>query len=68
MKAKPEDPPHIKRVFDIRRKLIEVRAEMDYPRSEALETAAGSLTCTICYLADYIEALRRWHGEQNATS
>ncbi len=67
MVPKADDPPHIKRVFDIRRKLIEVRAEMDYPRSEALETAAGSLTCTICYLADHIETLRRWHAEQKPT-
>ena len=63
MKPKADDPPHIKRVLDIRTKLIELRAEMDYPRSEALDTASGAMTCVICYLAYHIETLRRWNAE-----
>ena len=64
MRRKDSDPPHIVRVLDLRERLIEMRAEMMHPKSEALDTAAGAATCIICYLADHIETLRRWHAEQ----
>lgn len=64
MRRLDTDPPHISRVFDLRERLIGLRAEMQHPKSEALETAASAATCIICYLADHIETLRRWHAEQ----
>lgn len=68
MRRLDSDPPHIVRVFDLRERLIEMRAEMLHPQSEALDTAAGAATCIICYLADHIETLRRWHADQTGSA
>lgn len=68
MRRRDSDPPHIVRVLELRERLIELRAEMQQSKSEALDTAAGSATCIICYLADHIETLRRWHAEQQPST
>lgn len=65
MRREDTDTPYIVRVFDLRDRVIEVRTDMMLsPGSEALDTAAGALTCAISFLADHINNQRRWHTEQ----
>lgn len=68
MQRRPDDPPHIKRMFEARNKLIEARAEMVWPRDEMLEVAAGAVTCAISYLADCIETRRRDFDQQKQSA